>query len=185
MHLLGLHYRFVVHEWTKPNPSRWWKEIKSSGGLSSQDCWYQQLFSEENPSCMELAESYNNFLVVLTSHFQPLDNCETCEPIEVPDHFLVDIGKVSSTLRHIKTTKSPGPDNFPNKLLKIFAFELAPVITDIYNVSMLQGKFPQQLKRALVVPIPKVSPPRSIQEDLRPISLTSQVGKIMEGLATM
>ena len=40
---------------------------------------------------------------------------------------------------------------------------------------------PQQLKRALVVPIPKVSPPKSIEEDLRPISLTSQIGKVMEG----
>ena len=79
------------------------------------------------------------------------------------------------------SNQQPGPDNFRNKLLKIFAFELAPIITDIYNVSMLQGKFPQQLKRALVVPIPKVPPPRSIQEDLRPILLTSQVGKIMEG----
>ncbi len=83
------------------------KRSNQLGGLSSQDCWYQQLFSEENPSCMELAESYNNFLVGLTSHFQPLDDCETSEPIEVPGHFLVDIGKVSSTLRLIKTTKSP------------------------------------------------------------------------------
>ena len=130
---------------------------------------------------MELAESYNNFLVGLTAHFQPLDGCEEREQIEVPDRFLVDTGKVFSALRHIKTNKSPGPDNFPNKLLKLFAFELAPVITDIYNATMLQGNFPQQLKRALVIPIPKVSPPKSIEEDLRPISLTSQIGKVMEG----
>ena len=32
-----------------------------------------------------------------------------------------------------------------------------------------------------VVPIPKVPPPNTIEEDLRPISLTSQVAKIMEG----
>ena len=32
-----------------------------------------------------------------------------------------------------------------------------------------------------VVPIPKVSPPNTIEEDLRPISLTPQVAKIMEG----
>ena len=46
---------------------------------------------------------------------------------------------------------------------------------------MLQRKFSQQLKRAFVVPVPEASPPRSIEEELRPISLTSQIGKVMEG----
>ena len=46
---------------------------------------------------------------------------------------------------------------------------------------MLQGKFRQQLKRALVVPIPNVFPPRSIEQDLGLISHTSQIGKVMEG----
>ena len=34
---------------------------------------------------------------------------------------------------------------------------------------------------AFVIPIPKISPPGSIEDDLRPISLTSQIGKVMEG----
>jgi hypothetical protein len=55
--------------------------------------------------------------------------------------------------------------------LKTKVFELAPVVTDIYNASMVQGNFPQQLKRAFVIPIPKVSPPGSIEDDLRPISI--------------
>ena len=45
---------------------------------------------------------------------------------------------------------------------------------------MRQGIFPQQLKRSFVVPIPKLSPPVSIEDDLRPISLTSQIAKVME-----
>ena len=53
----------------------------------------------------------------------------------------------------------------PNKILKVFAFEFAPVITDIYNTSMLEGVFPAQLKRSIVVPIPKVSPPQSFEDD--------------------
>ena len=69
----------------------------------------------------------------------------------------------------------------PNKILKTFAFEFAPVITDIFNTSMKQGICPDQLKRSLVVPIPKVLPPSSIEGNLRPISLTSQVSKVMEG----
>jgi hypothetical protein len=41
--------------------------------------------------------------------------------------------------RKIKTNKSPGPDLIPNKILKMFAFELAPVIADVYNSSLSQG----------------------------------------------
>ena len=69
----------------------------------------------------------------------------------------------------------------PNKVLKTFAFEFAPVITVIFNTSMKQGIFPDQLERSLVVPIPKVLLPSSIEDDLRPISLISQVSKVMEG----
>ena len=63
----------------------------------------------------------------------------------------------------------------------MFATKFAPVLTDIYNSSMQQGIFPQQLKHAVVIPIPKVSPPSSLENNLRPISLTSQVSKVMEG----
>jgi hypothetical protein len=99
----------------------------------------------------------------------------------IPHQFLVNPGIVSASLRQIKMNKSTGPDSITNKLLKMFATEFAPVLTDIYNPSMQQGIFPQKLKRAVVIPIPKVSPPSSLENDLRPISLTSQVSKVMEG----
>ena len=129
---------------------------------------------------MDLAESYNEFLVGLTSHFVPLVCSDENNPLEVPHHLLVDKGEVYSALRRIKTAKSAGPDGIPNKLLKIFAFELAPVISDIYNSSLRQGIFPQILKRSHVVPTPKASPPKSMEQDLRPLSLTAQIGKLME-----
>ena len=45
---------------------------------------------------------------------------------------------------------------------------------------MKQGVFPMALKRSIVLPVPKVSPPTNIEEDLRPISSTSQIAKVME-----
>ena len=100
--------------------------------------------------------------------------------IEVPSEYLVNTQQVFKKRREIKTTESPGPDMLPIKILRIFASELAPIITDIYNSSMMQGVFPKALKRSIVVPVPKVSPPTSIEGDLRPISLTSQIAKVME-----
>ena len=42
-------------------------------------------------------------------------------------------------LHRIKKSKYCGTDSILNKILKTFAFELAPVVCDIYNTSMRQG----------------------------------------------
>ena len=82
-------------------------------------------------------------------------------------------------LRQIKPNKSPGPSPIPNK--KEFAAESCPVLTDIYNSSLKQGGYvPAQLKESLVRPL-KVSPSKSVDSDLRPITLTDQIAKIMKG----
>ena len=41
---------------------------------------------------------------------------------------------------------------------------------------------PSLWKRANVVPIPKLRPPKSVQDDLKPISLTPTLSKILESL---
>ena len=80
----------------------------------------------------------------------------------VPPPFLVNIGQVYHALRNIKINKYSGPDLIPNKILKMLAFELAPVIADVYNSSLMQGVFPHQLKLSIVRPIPKVLPTSSV-----------------------
>ena len=77
--------------------------------------------------------------------------------------------------------KAVGPDNIPNKILKDFAPELAPIIQDIYNQSLKEGYTPSLLKSPIVTPIPKVTPPRTIESDLRRISLTCTLPKVMDG----
>ncbi len=115
------------------------------------------------------------------SHFEPLQSDNDQMDLDVPNYYLVDSQQVYTKLQEIKTTKFSGPHMIPNKILETFAFELAPIITDIYNSSMTQGAFPGGLKRSVVVPVPEVQPPSSIDDDLRPISLTSQIAKVMEG----
>jgi hypothetical protein len=63
----------------------------------------------------------------------------------------------------------------PDKILKVFAYELAPIIPDIYNSSIIQCVFP----------IPNVPLPQNMKDDLRPISLTSQISKVMEGFTAL
>ena len=63
----------------------------------------------------------------------------------------------------------------PNRVLKEFPPEVAPVIMDIspdtYNRSSAVGYVPD---------LPKVSPPQEIQSrDLRPITLTCTIAKVI------
>ena len=108
---------------------------------------------------MKYKSSLMTFFTSLTSLFSPLQPDSTVTQLDVPASFLVDTGQVYQALRKIKTNKSPGPDLIPNKILKMFAFELAPVIADVYNSSLSQGVVPYQLKLSIVRPIPKVLPP--------------------------
>jgi hypothetical protein len=85
----------------------------------------------------------NCFLSGLTSHFAPLTREEEQLDFNVPGEYLINANKVYNELRKIRTNKSPGPDMIPsNKILKVFAYELAPVNTDIYNSSIIQSVFP-------------------------------------------
>ena len=86
-------------------------------------------------------------------------------------------------LRCITLKKSVGPDPVPNVAWKEFAYELSPVVCDLYNSSLKAGYIPDILKEPLVHPVPKCSPPKSITDDLRPITLTSQLAKVLEGFA--
>ena len=54
-------------------------------------------------------------------------------------------------------------------------------ILKLYNQSLISAKFPLSWKTSIVVPIPKVNNPK-FASDLRPISLISLPGKILEHL---
>ena len=78
-------------------------------------------------------------------------------------------------LSRINVHKAPGPDGLPNWLLKDFASLISDPLAAIFNASL-----PPIWKAAEVVPVPKVSPPMSIQNDLRPISLLPTLVKVFE-----
>ena len=98
---------------------------------------------------------------------------------EIQEELYVSVHEAYKALRSVK--KSAGPDGIPNSVLKEFAFELAPVIADIYNASFREGYTPTLLKTVAVCPIPKMSPSKSTETDIRPISPTCQVAKLLEG----
>ena len=57
---------------------------------------------------------------------------------------------------------------------------IAEPICAILNASVTQGHVRNLWREANVIPIPKISPPKSVNSDLRPISLTATLSKILE-----
>ena len=67
-------------------------------------------------------------------------------------------------------------------MLRDFAHLLCEPLCAIFNASVRQGKMPMIWKKANVVDVPKANPPASIEADLRPISLTPTVSKVLESI---
>ena len=86
-----------------------------------------------------------------------------------------------SDLSKFATNKAIGPDGISNRPVKEIAFEFTPIIKDIYNQSLRAGFLPVSLKRSIITPVPKISPPQDIELDPRPIALTSCLAKVLEG----
>ena len=87
------------------------------------------------------------------------------------------IGLVKAALKQLNPKKATGSDKIPGWVLKRYREELAPIVHDIICASIVQCKYPTAYKHALVAPVPKVKPPRDIDNDFRQISIPPPNGK--------
>ena len=149
--------------------------------LACQDTkqeWYHQ-FLEKNTDIKLLANKINSTYVGLTDHFPAL--CQRAHTRYVPDESLISEDQPYFSMSSIQISKAAGPGNIRNRLLKDFGLELALVVCDIYKLSLREGYVPYLLKSSIVSRIPKLSSTYSIKNDLRPISLTCTIAKVMKG----
>lgn len=86
--------------------------------------------------------------------------------------------EVTQALINIKRTTS-GPDDFPYWLFRDFGYYLVPVITDLFNASLLKHTVPLLWKEANIRLVPKEQPFTSCNQ-LRPISLTNIIMRLFE-----
>ena len=90
-----------------------------------------------------------------------------------------DESEILGIIKLLPNKSSSGYDNVSNILLKQLAPSVCKALCIIFNKSMSEGIFPQDMKLAEVVPIFK-SKDRSVCTNYRPISLLPVVSKILE-----
>ena len=65
--------------------------------------------------------------------------------------------------------------------LSFLPLNLRQTVADLYNSTLREGFIPHLLKSAIVHPLAKVTPLMCIEDDVRSISLTCQLAKVLEG----
>ena len=130
------------------------------------------------------ALNFNNFqrTFVDPNHERPFS--ELRDPRDIPDDdklsdVTISFDDVKSLLRKVNPNKSAGDDGIHPRILKECADQLAEPLCKIFRLSVDTGIVSKSWKCATVTPIFK-SKDRSLPENYRPISITSQVGKLLE-----
>ena len=166
----------------KHDSRKWWTNVKRIIGQTSSQCPLSSIAAKDYNGDMQLlANVVNSFLQNVSSDLNPVDlsYCD-CLENDFNDSYVIDPYMVEKKLNAIDIHKSNGPDDIPNWILRDFSVWLAEPLCAIFNVSIRTGVVPHLWKHANVIPIPKINPPTKIESDIRPISLTPTVSKILE-----
>ena len=78
----------------------------------------------------------------------------------------ITIHGVSKQRSKLNPGKSAGPDNLTSRILK--ELHNAPMLTDIYNSSLHEGKVTDDWRNAIVTPVYKKKVPKSRQRTIGP-----------------
>ena len=131
-------YQTKVRNLRDTKPKDWWREVKQLCGTSKpnkkglKDSLHQVLCQETDKTlCNKINNSFINVMKITFRY-------------------------VKIKLREVKTSRSRGPDDILNWVLKTFSDILALPIMDIINTSFRSSKVPDIWKLADVVPLPKV-----------------------------
>ena len=101
--------------------------------------------------------------------------------IDEMDFIPCSVREVETLISKINISKSSGLTLLSSKLLKNSFEAIGDKLTFLFNFSIQNNTFPNQWKKALVIPIPKTRDLNKL-ENYRPISLLPLPGKILEKL---
>lgn len=127
----------------------------------------------------ELADATINKTQLSEAELVKSMNSECTKPLSSMMMLPTDENEVKATIQSLKNTNSTGWDGISACFLKLALGSLSLPITLICNLCLSTGKFPDALKKSVVVPIYK-SGDRDCISNYRPISLLPTIAKVLE-----
>ena len=173
----------------KHSPKKFWHNVKevlpdssTSGAINILD--------EQGKAVMEdkVSTYINHYFVNIGEKLNKELNANSCSYDRVMgcrsagfSFQRIQVEELRKEIKNIKNFKSSGIDNVASKVLKDAFFILDEQFLYILNKSIELHKFPDEWKKATVIPLPKINNPKQVS-DFRPISLLPLPGKIIEKL---
>lgn len=178
------------------NPKNLWKSLHELSGLKTtshvkfvndgdgRPITDPKLTADEfNSHFANINQSFDNDCTS-DSTGNNLHECPTMVNINNPDILsfkipTIPVSFVQQQLQSLDVSKSTGYDGINASFLKMSASIIAPVLTKIFNVSIVTGDYPKLFKTAKVIPIHKKGP-TSDKTNYRPISILPIISLILE-----
>ncbi|KAK3540975.1 hypothetical protein QTP86_007696 [Hemibagrus guttatus] len=95
--------------------------------------------------------------------------------------YIISEHNMRKAFRRVNTRKAAGPDDITGQVLMACANQLAPVFTEIFNLSLEQSMIPECFKQSTIVPVTKKPQPACLN-DYSSVALTSVVMKCFKRL---
>ncbi|KAK3575513.1 hypothetical protein QTP86_028227 [Hemibagrus guttatus] len=83
------------------------------------------------------------------------NGCRREENAKTGNTFINSKHDVRRAFRRVNTRKAAGPDGISGRVLRACADQLAPVFTEIFNLSLTHSVIPTCFKESIIVPVPK------------------------------
>jgi hypothetical protein len=87
---------------------------------------------------------------------------------------------INKLLLNLSSTSGPGASGISSKILKASAFQLTPLIKDLFNTCIDSCSIPDDWKLAIVTPIFKKKGSNEDMNNYRGISVISPIAKLFE-----
>lgn len=173
------HQRKLVGQFRR-NPKRFYGYMRRMQTVKDRVSGLKRDDGKQTASDRETADVFNSyFKSVFTQEGEWKDEGEYAQVADMQIKITEDV--VRRRLKALKPDKSPGPDGMHPLVLKQLADELAKPLAKIFDKSYNSGEVPEDWRRANITPIYKKGA-RNEAGNYRPVSLTSIVCKVLEGI---
>jgi hypothetical protein len=162
-----------------------WQSVKQNTGTQSKSVQPQcdLAYQLHDGDIQALTDNISIHFKLVADNLPLLSTCFTSPPPTdyCRSEFVLYQVAVEMTLNRVNIHKAPGPDGLPYWVHCDFCDKLSGTVCAIFNASVREGFMLPCWKEAHVLLIPKVHPSiqKPIQSDLRPISLTSTLEKML------
>ena len=167
------------------NNKKWWTLLKKV--YTGSDCFDTIPPIEINNKIVtddqEKAELFNEFFATASSVDDKNASLPNQGRVFLMGNNLNDIivteKEVSDQIKLLDSNKSYGPDGISPLFIKEGGNKITTLLCQLFNKSLSTGKFPNEWKKANVIPIHKKDLTTSVK-NYRPVSLLSVISKVFE-----